>query len=132
MSTTSPAAPGRGGTAVGVRSWAGALRRVLETVLLIVGAIAVFLAAFVQFAGGDQSIGFFGVWSTRVEEVSDAWKFGLLAGGSVLLGLSFASVAARRSRTAAGTPLVSMLYAGLAVLGLAGALTFGVLWLLEL
>lgn len=131
MSTTSPAAPGRGGTAVGPggRTWTGALRKVLEWTLGIVGAVAVFLGAFVQFAGEDQSIGFFGVWSARVGDVSEASKFALLADGSLLLALSFALVALRRRR---GAPRTNAgVFAILTAVGLAGALIFGVLWLLE-
>ena len=132
MRGTGPAAPGWRGDASGPTSTpaAGAWRRFSETILGIVGAIALFLGAFVQFAAENQSIGFFGVWSTRVEDVSEAWKFTLLAGGSLLLGLSFALAALRRSRAGAGATTAATAYAILGVLGLAGAVIFGLLWAL--
>jgi hypothetical protein len=104
MRGTGPAAPGWRGDASGPTSTPNGRRvaPVLQDDLGIVGAIALFLGAFVQFAGENRSAGFFGVWSTRVEDVSEAWKFTLLAGGSLLLGLSFALAALRRSRAGSG------------------------------
>ncbi len=134
MSATSPAAPGRGGAAVGPggTSWSVVVRRFFEWVLGIAGAIAIFLGVFVRFAGGDQSIGFFGLWSTRVEDVSDAWMFALLGGGSLLLGLAFALAAMGRSRGGVERTVAAWLFASLAVLGFAAGVVFGVFWALEL
>lgn len=132
MSATSPAAPGRRGPDPELTAEASTdvWRRFLELVLGIAGAIALFLGVFVQFAGEDQSIGFFGLWSTRVRDVSESWKFALLTGGSLLLGLSFALATVRRSREAATAPVVTKIYGTLAALGLAAALVFAALWAL--
>jgi hypothetical protein len=72
------------------------LRRFLERTGIVFGAIAMFLGVFVSFAGEDQSIGFFGVWSVHADEVSGWWTFALLAGGTLLLGMSLWSAALRR------------------------------------
>jgi hypothetical protein len=132
MSATSPAAPDRGGTTPqhAAASRLPVWRRSVEVVFGITGAMALFLGAFVQFAGEEQSIGFFGVWSTRAEDVSEAWTYALLAGGSLLLALSFALAALRRSHGRATAPRASRAYATLAILGLAAALVFAVLWAL--
>lgn len=131
MQGTGPAAPGReedgSGPAV---TGAGAWRRSLEVILGVLGGIALFLGVFVHFAGEDQSIGFFGVWSVRAVDVSDTWKFALLAGGSLLLGLSFGLVALRRSHAGTGSPGATIAFTILGALGFVGAAIFGLLWAL--
>jgi TRAP-type C4-dicarboxylate transport system permease small subunit len=98
MSSTNPAMPGRSGMALGPLADArpSAWRRFFEQAAMIVGAIALFLGLFVLFAGENQSIGFFGVWSMPAQDVSGAWTTALLVGGGLLLALSLYSVIRRR------------------------------------
>lgn len=71
-------------------------RRFLEKAGVVVGAIALFLGVFVLFAGENQSIGFFGVWTVQADEVSGWWTSVLVVGGTALVGLSLWSAALRR------------------------------------
>lgn len=64
----------------------------------IVGGIAIFLGVFIMFAGEDQSVGIGGDLSWRVGDIPDAWSYGLLAGGAVLLVVVLGVVLAGRNR----------------------------------
>jgi hypothetical protein len=58
--------------------------RVSETVLAILGGIAVFLGAFILLAGDDQYVGLGGEASWRVGDIALAWGIGLLIVGLVV------------------------------------------------
>jgi hypothetical protein len=66
--------------------------RVSETVLAILGGIAVFLGAFILLAGDDQYVGLGGEASWRVGDVALAWGIGLLVTGVVVALLDTALV----------------------------------------
>lgn len=83
---------------------------VAEWLMGIIGGIGVFLGLFVMFAGDDQSIGLGGDFSWTVGEVSDAWMYGLLIGGGVLLLAALSMVVMGRSRASvASSPLSELL-----------------------
>ena len=73
--------------------------RFVEWLAGIVGGIALFLGLFIMFAGDDSSVGLGGEWSWTVGEISDAWMYGLLIGGAVLLLAAFAMVMMRAGMT---------------------------------
>lgn len=73
--------------------------RFVEWLAGIVGGIALFLGLFIMFAGDDSSVGLGGEWSWTVGEISDAWMYGLLIGGAVLLVAAFAMVMMRAGMT---------------------------------
>jgi hypothetical protein len=73
--------------------------RVSETVLAIVGGIAVFLGAFILFAGDDQYVGLGGDASWRVGDIALAWGIGLLVVGVVVALLDGALVRWDRHHT---------------------------------
>ena len=63
----------------------GATLRVSELVLGILGAVALFMGAFVLLAGDDQYVGLGGEASWRVGDIGLAWAIGLLAVGAVVV-----------------------------------------------
>jgi hypothetical protein len=69
------------------------MTRVTEWVMGIVGGIAAFLGLFILFGGEDQYLGLGGDTLTwRVGDISEAWGYGLLIGGGVLLVAAIALV----------------------------------------
>lgn len=78
---------------------------VLAWLFGISGAISLFLGLFIMFGSEDSSIGIGGDLSWQVSEVTDAWMYGLLIGGTlaVLLALSVAVFAPRHQATEASS-----------------------------
>lgn len=106
-----------------------ASRRFAERLIGILGAIGVFLGAFVQFAGEDQHLGILW-WTWRVGDITEAWKFGLLVAGSALLGIALTLVARRRVRAEETATPFTLTIGTVAALAYAGVVVFAVLWLL--
>lgn len=106
-----------------------AWRRFAERLIGILGAIGLFLGAFVQFAGEDQHLGILW-WAWRVGDISEAWKFGLLVAGSALLGIALTLVARRRLRAEETTTPFTLAIGAVAALAYAGVAVFAVLWML--
>lgn len=77
--------------------------RVSETVLAILGGVAVFLGAFILLAGDDQYVGLGGEASWRVGDIALAWGIGLLAVGVVVAVLDAALVRSDRRRPVSAT-----------------------------
>ncbi len=105
-------------------------RRALEWVLGIAGAIAVFVGAFIQFAGEDQYLGILWIWSWRVGDISDAWLFGSLIVGCLLLAASFGLVSQRRLRVEQRATPATWVWLILTFLTLAAAAVFAFAWLI--
>lgn len=73
--------------------------RFAEWLFGIAGGIALFLGLFIMFAGEDSSVGLGGEWSWTVGEITDAWMYGLLIGGAVLLMTALGMVMMRVGTT---------------------------------
>ena len=67
----------------------------MEWMLTLLGAVAVFMGAFILLGGDEHSIGFFDS-SWEVGEISPWWGIGLLVGGAVALLIAFGSVVQRK------------------------------------
>jgi len=104
-------------------------RRVLEWVLGIAGAIGVFVGAFIQFAAEDEYLGILWIWSWRVGDISEAWKFGFLIGGSLALMAAFGLVTERSMRTEKRPTPATRVWLVLTILSLVAAIVFALLWL---
>ena len=74
------------------RTRGGPVRRFFEWLFGIVGGIGVFLGLFILFAGEDQYVGIGGDLSWRVGDIDEAWAYGLLIGGGLLLLIALAMV----------------------------------------
>lgn len=71
-------------------------RSVIEWVLGIGGAIAVFMGVFILFVAEDQWVGIGGDLSWRVGDITPGWGIGLVIGGVVALLILVGSLLQRR------------------------------------
>lgn len=71
--------------------------KAVEWLLGVVGAVALFLGLFTVFGPADEYVGLGGEWSWRVGDIADAWTYGMVVTGAVmLLGLGWMVLAGRQ------------------------------------